>query len=315
MSSLSVEVMHEYLSKSISSFNRNKLNGLLAEVDFRHYLNRINFGDRVSLGGWIARSEGAGNFGHSTVVIFPEIIQPNVLYPSTRHLPEPTHGLHTICATFHQIGIQSYFCAPTIMQTDDYSSIEWFSVQLGLPTQQGYLPLARNIVGFNHRNRRYNFLRYHSDISALPDSTVPEEFTKENLRIIFQSQFMSEISDINGILWGSRYTYPLYIQEKPSAKNNRLGVYFGLDVAPFVKHMFYSDNRGILHPIVVIREVDRVDSHNFIGWWFITFDQFAKFASRASISGGPGMHGGRSTVIKIPKSEFQILNKETLSRL
>ncbi len=38
MSTLSTDSMRRYLSRSISSMNRNKLNGLLAEVDLRQHL-------------------------------------------------------------------------------------------------------------------------------------------------------------------------------------------------------------------------------------------------------------------------------------
>src|SRR5262245_33120354 len=108
MSSLSIPAMRSYLSRSISSLNRNKLNGLLAEVEFRAFLKTTGFGERVSVGGWIARMDGPGQFGHNTIVIFPETIRPNVALPEDRALPNPPHGLHTICATFHQIGIRSY---------------------------------------------------------------------------------------------------------------------------------------------------------------------------------------------------------------
>ena len=63
MSMISLGEMRKYLSKSITSLNQNKLNGLLAEVDFRNHLEALGFQDRVSVGGWIARCEGAGEGG------------------------------------------------------------------------------------------------------------------------------------------------------------------------------------------------------------------------------------------------------------
>lgn len=315
MSSISLQVMQDYLARSISSMNLNKLHGLLAEIDFRNYINSLGFGQNVSMGGWIARSEGAGTFGHNTVVLFPEIIQQGVNYPSDRRLPTPSSGLHTICSTFHQIGISSSFCAATIGQKDDPSSIRWEFVQLGVPTQQPYVAFPFVLRGFNARPRNYNFLRYNTDISRIPPAAVPEEFSKEHLRVCFQSAFLSELSDIDGILWGSQYTYPIEIKEKTSDQDRRLGDYFGLDVGPFVKLAFYAAKRGNLHSIFIVREIDDPVNRNLINWWFITFDRLAQFASWIPIAGGRSMLGGASTVVKVPKAEFQILNMQALQNL
>lgn len=315
MTSVSINAMRNYLSTSMSSLNQNKLNGLLAEVDFRNYLASLGFAERVSAGGWIARSEGANQFGHNTVVFFPETIQPSVDYSETRKLPNPDYGLHTICATFHQIGIRSYFCSPVIGQSDNTASIKWQAVQLGLPVQQPYMPFPENIQGFQARPRRYNFLRYNLDVAAIPHATVPEEFSKEHLRVSFQNQFMSEISDVDGIFWGNQYTYPVEIKEKTVASDNKVGAYFGLDVGPFVKLAFYAAKRGNLHSVFVVREIDNPMDRNLVEWWIITFEKMAQYASWNPISGGTNMRGGGSTTIKIPKSEFSPMNLQTLKNL
>src|SRR5262245_54739201 len=125
MGRISLQSMRGYLSRSIASrhgdngaINRNKLNGLLAEIEFRRHLIALGFGDRVSAGGWIARSVGPGEFGHRTVVLFPRTIEPGTDF-GPESLPAPSNGLHTICATFHQIGIHSYFCSPVVIADDD----------------------------------------------------------------------------------------------------------------------------------------------------------------------------------------------------
>src|SRR6266516_3141781 len=101
MGRLSIDAMRAYLSRSIASLNENKLRGLLAEIDFRRRLGELGFADRVSVGGWIARRVGAGEFAHQTAVFFPEILAPDTDYEAARGVPDPPHGLHTICATFH----------------------------------------------------------------------------------------------------------------------------------------------------------------------------------------------------------------------
>jgi hypothetical protein len=307
--------MRGFLSKSISSLNKNKLNGLLAEVDFRNHLNSLGFGDRVSRGGWIARRVGAGDFAHQTAVFFPETILPDTVYDQHRPLPQPDTGLHTICATFHQTGIYAYFCAATVDNTQPVP-VSWKSIQLGLPTMQTYQPFPDSVLSlFSPRQRNYNFLKYSTPTTLIPAKAIAEEFSKENLRVAFQSKYMAEVSDVDGILWGQRHTYPLEIKEKTPAEDKKLGHYFGLDVGPFVKLAYYAARRGNLHSLFIVREIDNVDSRNLVNWWFITFDELAQFASWVPKGGGTSMGGGASTVVCVPRSEFRVLTKANLASL
>lgn len=315
MSYLTIDEIRRFLTKSISSLNRNKLNGILAEIDFRNYLISLGFQDRVSPGGWIVRSTGAGQFGHHTVAVFPETVIPDQEYSEERHLPEPSMGLHTICATFHQIGIQSYFCAPVILATNDASSLVWHFIQLGLPTAQSYRQFPFDLTGFIRRERRFNFLRYSTNVDTIPAQALPEQFSKEHVRVVFQNAYISEISDIDGIFWGQQYTYPIEIKEKTAAEDRNLGQYFGLDLGPFVKLAYYAAKRGNLHSLFVVREIDDAENRVLVNWWYITFERLAQFASWVPSGGGTNMLGGQSTVVKIPKAEFQILNGSTLTSL
>lgn len=310
---LTLPAMRDYLRRSITS--KNKLKGLLAEVDFRQYLNSLDFGKRVSPGGWIARGVGPGVFGHNTVVFFPELLMTDKDYSKNRQMPDPPHGLHTICATFHQIGIVSYYCTPSMVSGDQSVELEWSAVQLGLPTRGEYLPFPDLISGFSERERRYNFLRWKTDVKMIPDESVTEEFAKEHLRVAFQNNYMAEISDVDGILWGKQHTYPVEIKEKTVAFDKKVGDYFGLDLGPFAKLAYYAAKRGNLHSLFVVREIVDVESRNLVTWWAIKFDRLAQFASWVPISGGRGMSGGVSSVVKIPKAEFSELNKEFLGSL
>lgn len=316
MNAVSESSMRAYLGKSIANLNRNKLNGLLAEVDFRTHLKSLGFGDRVSRGGWIARRVGAGDFAHQTAVFFPETIQPGTSYPASRSLPHPDVGLHTICATFHQTGIFAYFCAATVIDDAPEKTVTWRSIQLGLPSAQEYVPFPQSVETlFSPRTRRHKFLRYKTDPSAVPSSAIAEEFSKENLRVAFQTAFMTETSDVDGILWGQRHTYPLEIKEKTAAFDKRMGEFFGLDVGPFVKLAYYAARRGNLHSLFIVREIDSVESRNLVNWWFIKFDELSQFASWVSMAGGKGMGGGASRVVCVPKAEFKLLTRENLESL
>ena len=315
MSKISLGTMISYLSRSISSINQNKLHGTLAEIDLRNTLTDLGFGERISQGGWIVRNVGSGNFAHHTNVFFPETILADTDYRSDRDLPEPPRRLHTICSTMHQIGIHSYYCIPKIINENDCESINWYSTQLGIPARDEYHLFPDFVNNFPIRERRYNFLRYHSDASLIPEESIPEEFTKEHLRIKFQDHFMAEISDIDGVLWGQEKTYPIEIKEKTPGTDKKVGEFFGIDVGPFVKLAFYASKRGNLHSLFIVREINNTDARELVNWWFITFDILAQYASWVPIGGGVNMQGGGSSTIKIPKSEFKVLNEENLSLL
>lgn len=145
MGTIILESMKQYLSKSYSSVNKNKIHGLCAEIDFRSYMGTLGFSDNVSIGGWIARCQGVNNFSKNVIVMFPETIKPDVDYSVTRELPNPSHGLHTICATFHQIGIHSYYCSP-IISNNDPMCIKWKAIELGLPTQQQHTDFHQELL-------------------------------------------------------------------------------------------------------------------------------------------------------------------------
>lgn len=315
MARLNLNTMRNYLSRSISSINQNKINGMLAEIDLRNMLSDLGFGGRISQGGWIMRNVGEGVFGHETIVAFPQTILPHREYAIGRELEQPDLALHTICSTMHQIGVRSYYCVPSIEISNDSESIIWNTKQLGIPENLPYTSLIPTIQNFSNRARNYNFLRYNTDSNQIPEASIPEEFTKEHLRVTFQNQFMCEMSDIDGIFWGQQYTYPIEIKEKTAANDNKLGDYFGLDVGPFVKLAFYAAKKGNLHSLFFVREINNTVDRELVSWWFITFDKLAQYASWVPMGGGTNMQGGGSTVVKIPKSEFSEVTLGNLNLL
>lgn len=315
MSTLSLDSMRDYLSRSIASYNQNKLIGLRAEVDLRSYLTSIGYAQRVSLGGWIFRNTRSENFGRRAIVAFPEIVEPDRFYGTDRELPLPPQGLHAIGTTFHQSGIHAYYCAAAIATRDDAESITWKAVQLGLPEEQSYNTFPEGIEGFTSRVRRHNFLSNEADVSLIPEFAVPEEFSKENLRVAFHTRFFAEISDVDGVFWGQQHTYPLEIKEKTAGTDTGIGEYFGLDIGPFVKLAFYAAKRGNLKSLFIVREIDDEQTRNLRQWWFITFEELAQVASWLGLPGGQNMRGGASTVVRIPKTQFTPLNADTLALL
>ena len=290
----------------------------MAEIDFRKYISDLGFSDRVSEGGWIARCDSRSDlsFGKNTVVLFPEEIKPNENYCLDRELPEPKRGLHTICATFHQIGIRSYYCSPVIQNADVLNAVKWHAVEMGIPVEAEYMEFPQCLEGFAPRVRNYNFLRYNKDVSAIPENAIPIEFTKEVLRVVFQNSFFAEISDIDGLVWGREKTYPLEIKEKTRVSEDaKMGDWFGIDVGPFVKLAYYAAKKGNLHSLFIVREIDNVEDRNLVAWKYITFDRLAQFASWVPQPGGRSMTGGGSSTIKIPVEQFDVLDKKALEKL
>lgn len=309
--------MLDYLGKSMSSINDNKLNGLLAEISFRETLAEWGFSDRVSPGGWIARNVGPPNFGTHTVVLFPDTVKEKCQHIDGAITTAPNWGLHTICSTFHQIGIKGYWCVPTeyALNNQGLPEISWQAVQLGVPAQQEFDTFKNQFDSFTPRKKRHGFLRYKNDARRIPKDWVAEEFSKEHLRVSFQSMFMSEMVDVDGFFWGQQHTYPIEIKEKTAANDNRLGDFFGLDVGPLVKLAFYAAKRGTLHSLFVVREINNTTDRELISWWAIRFEDIARFASWIPISGGKNMNGGKSTVVMIPKDRFTQLTSTFLASL
>jgi hypothetical protein len=262
------------------------------------------------------RRRGIAKFGSETVALFPEVCTDVAMLTEGRGLTEPTRGLHTICSTFYQIGIRSFFCSLQIADASDPKSYRWQALRLGTPTEEKWSPLEAALAPYlSARTRNYNYLRYHTDTSRIPDACITEEFLKEHLRVSVCTPYMAEVSDVDGILWGNEKTYPLEIKEKTAASDSKLGEYFGIDVGPFVKLAFYAAKRGNLHSLFVVREITDTETRAIKQWWFIPFDRLAQYASWNQQGGGTNMLGGSSTVVRVPKDRFTKLTKAELDRL
>ena len=320
MHKITREAMRTFLGKCSSPrhlFNKKHRNGCATPSlrrDCRKHLKIMGFADRVSPSCWLANGTGLDRFSGSIVALFPT--RDFQAENSIVGLEKSSHSLHTICSTFHQIGIHSHFCIPQVSAEDEPFGLDWQTMQLGTPVDSPYESLDVSLARYlRPRERNYNFLRYSTDVSSIPDEQLAEEFLKEHLRVSFQSRFMSEVSDIDGIFWGSQYTYPLEIKEKTAASDRVLGEFFGLDVGPFVKLAYYAAKRGNLHSMFVVREITDTESRELKQWWFITFDRLAQFASWNQQGGGTNMQGGGSTVVKIPKDQFAPMTKSELEKL
>lgn len=315
VSRVSKATMRGYLGRSIASFNANKLNGLLAEVALRDHIAGLGFADRISPGGWIARSKGPGVFAEHTAVLFPETVTSDTDFRPDRTPPNPTPGLLTVSSSFQQAGIAPYFCAVASVEGDSADTLRWSARRMGVAQVGPVQDFPSCLAGFQARTRRYNFLRHRTDTSSIPENSVEEEFSKEHLRVTLQSALLAELSDVDGVFYGSQFAYPLEIKEKTVATDRGMGEYFGLDLGPFVKLAFYGSKRGQLHSLFVVREIDSPSTRNELAWWLIRFEDLAQCASWIPRGGGTSMGGGASTVVMVPRRNFKQLDAATLAGL
>ena len=311
-------VMRSYLTRS---FNVRRMAHycdwkMRLSVLLREYLQQLDMANHLTTPVMLLQRRGIAKFASETVTLFPEVCSDSMQLAEARPLTEPTRGLHTICSTFHQIGIRSFFCSLQITDATDLSTCRWQALRLGTPVEEQWRSLEDALAPYlGRRARPYNWLRFHTDTSRISDEFVTEEFLKEHLRIAALTQYIGEISDVDGIFWGNEKTYPVEIKEKTAATDPKMGEYFGIDVGPFVKLAYYAAKRGNLHSLFVVREIEDVGSRRLKQWWFIPFDRLAQYASWNQLGGGRNMRGGASTVVRVPKDRFFEMNRAALDNL
>jgi hypothetical protein len=344
MHSLSLDDMRTFLFKSVSSssktkvLNQNKVNGMLAEIAFRDHITSLGFGPKVSPGGWLIRSVRVAQFGAATIALFPEVVEPGIDYPPTRALAPPPPHLQPVGVSFQRIGIPSYLCRATITRPTPAATapatsksaakkaeraaakimgswLSWQCYQLGQPSVQQYLSLTSVLSPFKSRTTSYQPLHFFTNVAKIPDIAVPTQFSAEALRVAVQIPIFCEMSDIDGVLFGARFTYPLEIKEKTAAHDDDMGAYFGIDVGPFAKLAYYAAQQGQMQSIFIVHEIQDTTSRSHVAWWYITFDELARSASWQPRGGGTNMKGGASTVVRIPKCKFKVLDTAALASL
>jgi len=297
--------------------NKNKLNGLLAELAFRNEMGRLGFASQVSPGGWLARSTAfpGNSFGANTIALFPETVDLNTQYPAGRVSPVP-QTFQSVAAHFHRIRIRPFYCRPVLTGSDPEGDLSWTVEDLSAAHRFPTGPLANAFKGFKARTRNFNFLSNNTDTTTIPVGGLAEEFSKEHLRISAQTLFMNEMSDIDAVFWGNGPVYPIEIKEKtPVTTDEKFGDWFGLDIGPFVKLSFYAAMDKTMQSLFVVHEIADTTSRAHVAWWIITFEQLAKAASWNKVEGGSNMLGGGSSVVRIPKSAFSQLDATYLNAL
>jgi hypothetical protein len=311
---LSIADMRTFLSRSYSSVNQNKVNGIHAEVAFYDYIVALGFADRVSPGGWIIRPNRVQSFGLSAVAVFPDDI-PVDQDLSTGTPPAVPESIDAAASFLRSASIATYFCYPI----ETAPGLQWLGLLRGHPSPpqpEDINDLLVNGEGFARRRRPYNFLRYSSDVSRLSDKVIAAQLPLEALRIYIHSGVYGEISDIDRLLWGQNTIYPVEVKEKTRVRDDpAIGDWFGIDVGTFAKLAYFAAWHGRLRSLFVVREIVDPDTRELMQWWAADFETVAKRASWVFRGGGPTMGGMASAVLQVPIDAFRVLDPAYMASL
>jgi len=315
MASISLNEMRIYLSKSIRSLDKKLLSTLHARRKFSNYITELSANERFISGGWFVRSRTKGRFGQKSIILFPETVMPDDYYPPDHIFADPDHGFHTVCASFNQIGINCYFCSPTIKVALNPEEIKWSLIQTGMPTRQIFRQFPFEIAEFRKAKRINTLLSQKTNVSELQDQFIPDLFSKENLRAVFQKEYASEFSDLFGVIWGNQYIYPVEVFEKTLGKDSYYGYYFDINIKSILKSAFFATRQGVPHYLFIVREIDNPKTKNLKNWWYITFENFIQFASWIPKNTVGIKSENATTTVAIPKTEFREFDKKALEEI
>jgi hypothetical protein len=306
--------MRSFLSRAYSSVNQNKINGIHAEVDFFNYLNGLGFAGRTSPGGWIMRPSRVPNFGAEAIAVFPEIVQVGGDYSPGRQPPQVPPSVEAAAYKLRDAHIKTYFCYP--VEYPD-GRIAWMGMRRGIPDPPPPSDIVDQMASmFIPRRGKYNFLKYHANVSGISDEAIQDQYSLAALRIYANNAYMMETSDVDRLLWGANTIYPVEVKEKTRVTNDvNIGEWFGLDVGPFTKLAFFAAWYGQLKSLFIVREIADTETRQLVQWWAIEFADVAKHASWVFQSGGANMLGGRSAVVRIPLHAFTPLDGAFLNAL
>jgi hypothetical protein len=309
-----LDAMRRFLSQSLASFNENKLVGLLAEVELRAELSRLGLGDRLALGGWLARPRRRTGDDQHAVAMFPLLRGTG---ESEKCALERASPYLLPALQLHRAGMSAHLCVGLVPDDLSRSPVTWRSFSIEGSAALLFKPsrFPEGLDGFEPRDRRYNFLRYSADSSVIPPHAVAQEFAKESCRIMFQEKWMCELTDFDGIFFGGNRTYPVEVKVKSVAEDKSTGEYFGLDIGPFVKLAFFNVRDAALDGLFIVKETRSDEARTHAGWWMITFRRLAQVASWQPRAGGRGMIGGTSSTVMIPKWAFSPMTSDTLAAL
>ncbi|AUX09252.1 hypothetical protein AArcSl_1623 [Halalkaliarchaeum desulfuricum] len=154
-------------------------------------------------------------------------------------------------------------------------------------------------------------------VTDFSDDVLKEMFYKEHFfshHLKETYSFTGTYFDVDGLLVSDSEIVPYEIKEKTAYQDT--AELFGLDVSRLIVMMRVALTRG-LDPIYIVREVEEADELHvfdraFVNWQSIHLSDVIRASAWQIQGGGPGMTGGRTQTLMIPKSEFSTVDFETI---
>jgi len=150
-------------------------------------------------------------------------------------------------------------------------------------------------------------------VADFSDDVLKEMFYKEHFFSHHLKQtysFTGTYFDVDGLLISGSEIVPYEIKEKTAYQDST--ELFGLDVSRLIVMLRVALTRG-LDPIYIVREVEETDElhvfdREFVDWQSIHLSDVVRSSAWQIQGGGPGMTGGRTQTLMIPKSEFDTVD-------
>ena len=289
------------------SFNQ-RVGGYRAELEFTH----LDFGNQIHVlsGGWVLyRQILAPNYNNQAIYItisLDDKINYVEFYEIIQNLPEI---------------INCYYCE---IKLEDWENYEINNINFYYPNFQFFRYESgafieaelEEILGFFTDKNSRNFRINDKEISRLdyihqfPEDAIIDLYCNRFFIDIILKTKKKEIFDFDS-LWYENERYSLVeIKEKfpENFENADLNVWFyGWDTRRYAWYLYITMMLNI-DCKYVIREVDNTEVPNFRTWKYISIHDFNRSVGwSASLLGGAGMAGGRSSTLIAPYLAFNDL--------
>ncbi|MCY4730540.1 hypothetical protein KY092_08205 [Natronomonas gomsonensis] len=150
-------------------------------------------------------------------------------------------------------------------------------------------------------------------VSDFSDEVLKEMFYKEHFfshHLKDTYSFTGTYFDVDGLLVNDSEITPYEIKEKTAYQDST--ELFGLDVSRLIVMLRVALTKG-LDPIYIVREVEEAEElhvfdREFVDWQSIRLSDVVRSSAWQIQGGGPGMTGGRTQTLMIPKSEFDTVD-------
>ena len=284
---------------------RNKVPGVVAEVEFARYIESLGMGERLVRGGWIVEPN-APDFFSKRIAIFPA---------SFGGSPAPSTPVITAAQYLRSAGMRSLWAVPLPRAGMEF---DWLASDITGPNIGPLSPIQEAFSGYPLRQNRLTHRHYNTDISPLrstPSTELQTLFARESMLDSIRGRYLTVANDLDYLIWGQHATYPVEIKEKTRANDPYMGDYFGIDVGPFAKLSTFTSFGSELKGLFVVREIDNVTSRSLRAWHIVRSDQMCQKCSWVFRSGGMSMRGTASATVRVPIAAFEPLSLVTLQSL